>query len=83
MQASPSIMLAVMGLALFPTILAYFAWNYALGELPAGVAANFLYLVAPVATLLAFLFFGDKPSIHTILGGAMAMLGTIIAAKWG
>ncbi len=83
MHVSPETMLAVTGLALFPTLLAYLAWNYALGELPAGMAANFLYLVAPLATLLAFIFFGDKPSIYTILGGAMAMLGTSIVAKWG
>ncbi|WP_202034047.1 MULTISPECIES: DMT family transporter [Rhizobium/Agrobacterium group] len=82
-QASPSTMAAVTGLALLPTLLAYFAWNYALGELPAGLAANFLHLVAPLATLFAFVFFGDHPSVNTILGGAMAMLGTIIVARWG
>jgi len=82
-DASPRTIIAVAGLALFPTLLAYLAWTYALGRLPAGVAANFIYLVAPLAALLAFVFLGERPSGSTLIGGAMAIIGTIIAARWG
>lgn len=81
--AAPMTMLAVSGLVLFPTLLAYLGSTYALGQLPAGIMANFLYLIAPLATLLSFLFLGDVPSIATLIGGAMAILGTIIVARWG
>ena len=83
MQASPSTMIAITALAIFPTIVAYLAWNYALGKLPAGVAANFIYLMAPFATFLAFIFFDDEPPMATVVGGVMTMLGTIIVARWG
>ena len=81
--ASPRTLLAVSGLVLFPTVLAYIGSTYALSYLPAGIMANFLYLIAPLATLLSFLFLGDVPTIATLIGGAMAILGTIIVARWG
>lgn len=76
-------MITVAGLAIFPTVVAYLAWNFALGKLPAGVAANFIYLMAPLATFLAFVFLGDEPPVATVVGGLMKMLGTIIVARWG
>lgn len=81
--ASTMTWLAMAGLVLFPTVLAYLGSTYALGQLPAGIMANFLYLIAPLATLLSFIFLGDVPSIPTLVGGGMAILGTIIVAKWG
>jgi drug/metabolite transporter (DMT)-like permease len=81
--ASAQTHLVVAGLVLFPTLLAYLGSTYALGHLPAGIMANFLYLIAPVATLLSFLFLGDVPSVPTLIGGAMAILGTVIVARWG
>lgn len=82
-EASQLTLLALAGLVLFPTLLAYVGSTYALGYLPAGVMANFLYLIAPLATLLSFLFLGDVPSVPTLIGGAMAILGTVIVARWG
>lgn len=35
-----------------------------------------------LATLFGFASLSDSPSIYTILGGAMAVLGTIIVAHW-
>ena len=81
--ASQRTMLAVLSLALLPTLLAYASWNFALDRLPASVAANFLYLVPPVAASMAFLFLGEQPSVPTVVGGACAILGTVIVAKWG
>lgn len=81
--ASPDTLAALGGLILFPTLLAYLGSTYALGYLPAGIMANFLYLIAPLATLLSFLFLGDLPSVPTLIGGAMAILGTMIVARWG
>ena len=81
--ASPRTMFAVMSLALLPTLVAYVAWNFALGRLPAGMAANFVYLVPPLAALLAFLLLGERPTVPTMIGGACAILGTVIVARWG
>ena len=81
--ASSSTLFAMAGLVLFPTVLAYLGSTVALGALPASIMANFLYLIAPFATVLSFFFLGDVPSVPTLIGGAMAILGTIIVARWG
>lgn len=74
---------AVIGLILFPTVLAYIGAVFALGRLPAGVTTSLFYLVAPLATVFAFVFLGDIPSTATLLGGALAIVGTIVVAHWG
>lgn len=81
--ASPRQFLAVLGLILFPTLLAYAGQVYALGRLPAGVMTSVLYLTGPMATLLAFLVLGDVPSPATLIGGALAIFGTGVVARWG
>jgi drug/metabolite transporter (DMT)-like permease len=82
-HASPHTALAVGGLILFPTVLAYAGSVYALGQLPAGIVTTLFYLVAPLATLLAFLFLGDIPSLPTLAGGGLAIFGTMVVARWG
>jgi drug/metabolite transporter (DMT)-like permease len=82
-HAEPHALVAIIGLILFPTVLAYVGSVYALGQLPAGVTTSLFYLVAPLATLFAFIFLGDIPSTPTLAGGALAILGTAMVAKWG
>ena len=74
---------AVVALAVFPAALGYATWTYALGHFGAARASNFLYLIAPVATLLAFLFTGETPNIQTIAGGALSIAGVIIVNTRG
>jgi drug/metabolite transporter (DMT)-like permease len=74
---------AVVALAVFPAALGYATWTYALGHFGAARASNFLYLIAPVATALAFLFTGETPNISTIAGGALSILGVIIVNTRG
>ena len=74
---------AVVALAVFPAALGYATWTYALGYFGAARASNFLYLIAPVATALAFLFTGEVPNISTIAGGALSILGVIIVNTRG
>lgn len=82
-QAEPRALAAIGGLILFPSVLAYICSLYALGKLPAGVTTSLFYLVAPLATLFAFIFLGDVPSTPTLVGGALAVLGTVIVTRWG
>ncbi len=74
---------AVVALAVFPAALGYATWTYALGHFGAARASNFLYLIAPVATALAFLFTGETPNVSTIAGGALSILGVIIVNTRG
>lgn len=81
--ANTSQVIAVAGLILLPTLVAYLGSVYALGHLPAGVTTSLLYLMAPLATGFAYLILGEVPTLATLAGGALAILGTIIVAGWG
>lgn len=74
---------AVIALAVFPAALGYATWTFALGYFGAARASNFLYLIAPVAMALAFLFAGEIPNSPTLAGGALAIAGVVIVNTRG
>jgi drug/metabolite transporter (DMT)-like permease len=69
---------ALVALVLLPSIIGYAAWTYALGILGAARAANFLYLVPPVATGISYLLTGEIPGWSTLVGGLVAITGVAI-----
>lgn len=73
--AKPNAAFAAIFLGIFPAALGYFTWSIAQEHLGAARAANFLYLVAPMASVIAFFWAGETPSQITILGGAIAIAG--------
>lgn len=77
-QASPAALFAVVYLAIVPGLIAYAAWATALSRLPAARAANFLYCIPPVATLIGFLWLAEVPSPMGLLGGALALGGVVL-----
>jgi drug/metabolite transporter (DMT)-like permease len=74
---------AVLFLAIAPAAIGQMCWSYAIRHFGAARAGQFLYLIPPLATLLAWLLMGDAPEMTTVAGGAAAMLGVIIVNKWG
>ena len=64
-----------LGLTTYDTtwIISFFFWSYALGHFGAARAGNFLYLVAPLAMLLAWLIYGEAVSVFTIAGGILVL----------
>jgi drug/metabolite transporter (DMT)-like permease len=81
--ASNATLWSVIALGILPAALGYATWTYALGYFGAARGSNFLYLIAPVATVLAFLFMGVVPGVPTIIGGALAILGVVIVNTRG
>ena len=65
-------------LALGSGVLGYACWFTALAGLGAARAANLLFLMAPVALLLAIPISGHLPDLSTILGGTLALAGVAI-----
>jgi drug/metabolite transporter (DMT)-like permease len=74
---------AVIFLGIVPAAVGYATWTYALGQLGASRGSNFLYLIPPVATALAFIFTGEAPSVQTLIGGAVAITGVAIVNLHG
>lgn len=59
-------------------VLGYVCWMEALAGLGAPRAANLLFLMAPLATVLAIPIAGDVPEPVTLLGGAVALAGVAL-----
>lgn len=73
--ASPTALWATLYLALIPGALAYGTWSMTLSRMSAARAANFLYCVPPIATLIGYLWLGETPTPLGILGGFIALIG--------
>jgi drug/metabolite transporter (DMT)-like permease len=69
---------AVLFLGLVSSFVSYGAFSIALSRLPAGRAANFLYCIPPVATLVGFVWLGEVPTLLSAVGGAVALLGVVV-----
>lgn len=73
----------VVALGVFPAAIGYGAWTYALGRFGAARAANFLYLVPPVAALIGFAALGETMSVLTLIGAAVAIGGVALVNTRG
>ena len=69
--------LAAVYLGLFPAGIGNLTWAYALSRLPAGRASAALYLIAPIATLISWLFLGEQPAVQALVGGGV-VIGSVV-----
>jgi drug/metabolite transporter (DMT)-like permease len=77
--APPRAIVAVIFLGLVPGALGYGTWAYASTRVSTSAAGATLYLVPPVAMVIAFLFLGEQPSALAIAGGALVVGGVALA----
>jgi drug/metabolite transporter (DMT)-like permease len=68
-------------LGVFPTAVAFTTWAYALARGTAGRLAATAYLVPPLTIVLSALILGEAPSAVAVLGGALCLVGVVIARK--
>jgi drug/metabolite transporter (DMT)-like permease len=68
-------------LGVFPAAIGYLAWSHVLAKMPVSLAANFLYLMPIVTTLMAWLYFGEFPTLLSLAGGLLALLGVWITIQ--
>lgn len=78
MTASAEARNAAIYLGIVPSFMAYGGWSIVLSRLPAGRAANLMYCIPPVATLIGWLWLGEVPGLVGLIGGAMALGGVVI-----
>lgn len=63
------------------SLLGYGIFNSLLARNPAHLVVPWVLLVPPVAMLAAWLAFGDQPNVAEALGGAVMLLGVLIALR--
>lgn len=66
---------AVVYMGIFPGALAYGTWSFVLSRINSSIAGSFLYLVPFFAVLIAWLWLGEVPSIASIVGGFIIIIG--------
>jgi drug/metabolite transporter (DMT)-like permease len=68
-------------LGTFPTAVAFTTWAYALSRTTAGRMGATTYLVPPLAILLGWAMLGETPVLLAFLGGALCLVGVVIARR--
>lgn len=74
-NAPLSATLSTVYLGIFPAAIAYATWSYVLAEMPASRAANFMYFMPIIATLLGWVCLNEVPTWTVLFGGIVALLG--------
>ncbi|MCL2619117.1 MAG: DMT family transporter [Defluviitaleaceae bacterium] len=69
----------VVGLGVFPTVLAFLSWGWALKNAPkVTYVTNFMFVTPFLATIFGFLLANELPGIETFFGGALILTGLAI-----
>jgi drug/metabolite transporter (DMT)-like permease len=80
-RADAPALLAVLHLGVVPSAIAYTLFAIALSRASAPVVTSFLYLVPVVALLLSWWWLGEVPSLVTLLGGLVTVVGVIVVQR--
>jgi drug/metabolite transporter (DMT)-like permease len=72
---------SVLYMAVFPSVICYSIYYYALTHVPASRVAAFSYLQPLLATVMAILLLGERPTTGLVSGGALVLLGVFLAEK--
>lgn len=67
--------------AIFPGILAYAFWNHGVWNVGPSRAAIFMYLVPVFASVLAWLFLGERLGWYHLAGGALILAGLYLTTR--
>ena len=80
-QASTTGWAAAIYLGLLPSALGFVLWAYAVSRLSVALSTSLLYLVPPVAVLIAWAWLGEIPLPSELLGGAIVIAGVGIISQ--
>lgn len=73
--------LAATYLGLLPSAAGFVLWAYAVARMPIAVSTSLLYLVPPVAVLIAWVWLGELPILAELLGGVVVIAGVAIISQ--
>ena len=70
--------MAVVYLGIFPSVVSYGAWTYALARAPVSHVTSFMYVTPALACLIAWTWLGETPTALSFVGGGIALGGVIL-----
>ncbi|MCE5191577.1 MAG: DMT family transporter [Actinomycetia bacterium] len=82
-HAPLSATISVIYLGVFPGAIAYALYSGVLSKLPASIASSFLYVQPVTATIIAWVWIREVPSLVTLVGGALALVGVALVSTRG
>jgi drug/metabolite transporter (DMT)-like permease len=68
-------------MAAFSSVIGYLLFYYALTHIPASRVSTFAYLQPLIATVLAMIFLGERPTASLFSGGALVLAGVFVAER--
>lgn len=71
--------LALAYIAVFPSIIAYFAWNYGIAKVGANIGGQFIHLMPLFGAILAMFFLGESLHLFHFLGAALIAWGLVLS----
>jgi drug/metabolite transporter (DMT)-like permease len=77
---TPQAFAVMIYVATFPSLIAYWFFNRGVDLIGANRAGPFLHLIPVFGSAIAFLFLGERPGLHHLIGYAL-ILGGIFAAQ--
>jgi drug/metabolite transporter (DMT)-like permease len=75
--------IAAIYLGLLPSALGFVLWGYVTAHLPIAASTSLLYLVPPVAVLIAWVWLGEIPVAAELSGGFIVIAGVVVISQGG
>ncbi|SKA82053.1 EamA domain-containing membrane protein RarD [Agreia bicolorata] len=79
--AGPNPWIAAIYLGLLPSAAGFVLWAYAVARMPVAASTSMLYLVPPVAVIIAWVWLGELPVLAELLGGVVVIVGVVIISQ--
>ena len=73
--------LAAIYLGLLPSAAGFVLWAYAVARMPVAVSTSLLYLVPPVAVVIAWVWLGELPIPAELVGGLVVIVGVVTISQ--
>ena len=82
-QLTPQVILSAIYIGIFPTVIAFMAWNEGVRRVGPNQAMAFYNTLPVYGTMLGFFFLSESLTANTLLGGLLVIGGGILAALYG
>lgn len=79
LQFNPELAWVLGYVVIFASIVAFFAWNYALSQVDAHIGGQFVHLLPIFGAILGMLFLGETLQFYHFAGGGLIALGLLFS----